>query len=155
MLAGALVGLAACSSGTSGLTTAALTSKKPADEPVERAIRAARTSAEAQTCGYNFDPAKLRTAYLAFETSQGAEAAARAEKTFDATRAMVSSKIGTAESYCNEDRTAAVKRDLTRFLAGDFALPAAKSEVDIGLFSSGTHGTFDREKIFDAAKRRD
>ena len=157
--------VSACSSGPPGLSTGSLLSGNkppPADDPADRAVLAAATSARAAKCGYNFDPAKLRTAYLAYESTQGGavEQLAKLEKTYDLTRGTVAARLGSSETYCSEDQTEAIKKDLTRNLAGDFALP--KKPVVANVTGSSWWGLpasrndeFNREKIFDpmAARR--
>src|SRR5690606_6788127 len=87
--------LVACSSGTPSLTTGALfggpKGKTPVDLATSRMLGVATTSARAAKCGYNYDPAKLRTAYLAYESTQGggADQIAKLEKGYDYTRASV------------------------------------------------------------------
>src|SRR5262249_19695587 len=76
LLAGA-AGLAACSSGASGLVTGATTvtaADAPGgitnENPLARPIGVAWTSARAKRCGFYFDAAKLRSSYLTFEARQ-------------------------------------------------------------------------------------
>ena len=131
-----IAGLAGCSSANSGVTTGSLLAgpaKKSADPVSERAFQVGSTSARAAKCGYNFDPAKLRMSYLAFESTQSGDAAAqaKAEKTFDTTRNLVASKIADPTEFCNEDQTAKIKADLTRHLAGDFNPPVKKDEGNL------------------------
>ncbi|MFM9938282.1 MAG: hypothetical protein ACKVP7_02150 [Hyphomicrobiaceae bacterium] len=152
--------LAACSGGSSGLTTGSLLpGSKPAvtDETTDRALMVATTSARAVKCGYNFDPARLRTAYLAHEASLGAapEVLVKAERSYDYTRDAVIKRIAQTEDFCDEVKTADIKRDLTRHLAGDFALPPKKAAPP-GNWWGGSGGSqdFDREKVFDPLKRK-
>ena len=115
---------------------------------------AGATSARAVRCGYNFDPARLRQAYIAYETAQGGtpDELAKAEKTFDYTRISLSAKIAKEEDFCSDAKTKEIKVALTKQLAGDFAAPPRKTEVQV---SSGWFGgsssvkPMDREKIFD------
>ncbi len=154
--------LAACSSGGSGLTTGSLLpgGAKPStsDEPTERAIMVATTSARAVKCGYHFDPARLRTSYLAHESSLGTppEGLVKVEKSYDFTRDAVIKRIAQAEDFCDENKTAEIKRDLTRQLAGDFALPPKKAAPPPSSWwgSSSSREALDREKVFDPMKRR-
>ena len=128
---GLVLALAGCSSASSGLTTGSLLpGAKPADPVSERALQVGATSARAAKCGYNFDPARLKAGYLAFESGQesAAAGAAKAEKVFDATRAAVAGKITDPSDYCTDDKTAEIKADLTRHLAGDFNPPKKKAE---------------------------
>lgn len=149
--------LVACSSGTPSLTTGTLfggaKTKPKADEPTRRMLSVATTSARAARCGYNFDPARLRTGYLAYESTQGggADQIAKLEKGYDYTRASVLQKLGPPDEYCTDDKTAEIKRELTRHLAGDYTAPPEKATLSV--FGSGSAPAFDREKIFDPLKR--
>ncbi len=129
---GLALALAGCSSASSGLTTGSLLpgTAKPADPVSERALQVGAISARAAKCGYNFDPTMLKANYLAFEAGQenAAGGAAKAEKIFDMTRSSVAGKIGDPSEYCTEDKTAEIKSDLTRHLAGDFSPPKKKAE---------------------------
>lgn len=130
---GLALALAACSSASSGLTTGSLLpgASKPADPVADRALQVGATSARAAKCGYNFDPAKLRSSYLAYEAGQEGAAAAKAEKLFDATRVSVGSKITDPSEYCSEDKTTEIKADLTRHLAGDFNPSKKKAQATL------------------------
>jgi hypothetical protein len=154
--------LTGCSGGSSGLTTGSLfgssEAKPVTDERTERALQVAATSARATKCGYNFDPAKLRQAYLTYETAQGAtpEQLAKVERAYDYTRTSISEKIGKAEDFCSEEKTKIIKADLTRHLTGDFSAPK-KTEVAVpsGWWTNPSNAEpLDREKIFDPLSRR-
>ena len=81
---------AGCSNGDGAMSTASI---MPPSSPAEvtkpdalsRPLAVAWTSARAKRCGFAFDPAELRTLYLAFEAKQGAadDAYARIEKAYD------------------------------------------------------------------------
>lgn len=156
------LGLAACSG--SGPTTGSLLgtaeAKKPAtDERTERALQVGATSARATRCGYNFDPAKLRQAYLAYENSQGGtpEQLAKLEKAYDFTRTSIAQKIAQEDDFCSDAKTKAIKTDLNRHLAGDFSPPPKKVYVEVpsGWFGTSTRTEpLDREKIFDPRAAR-
>ena len=157
-----LLGLSACSSDSAGLSTGSLfggggQSKTPTDERTERAILAGATSARAVRCGYNFDPARQRQAYLAYETAQGGtpDVIAKAEKTFDYTRTNLAGKIAKEEDFCSDAKTKEIKEALTKQLAGDFSTPPKKQEVQVssGWFANSTSQPLDREKVFDPLAR--
>jgi hypothetical protein len=156
------LGLTACGNG-GGVTTGSLfgsSQPKPVtDERAERALEAAATSARASRCGYNFDPARLRYAYLAYETAQGGtpEQVAKAEKVFDYTRSSLVEKIKKEEDFCSEEKTKDIKAGLTKKLAGDFSAAPKKvlAEVPSGWFSAPLRNEpIDREKIFDPGVSR-
>lgn len=162
VLVTAALGLTACGNG-GGVTTGSLfgsSQPKPVtDERTERALEVAATSARASRCGYNFDPARLRYAYLAYETAQGGtpEQVAKAEKVFDYTRASLAEKIAKEENFCTEAKTKEVKASLTKNLAGDFSATPKKvvAEVPTGWFSAPLRNEpIDREKIFDPGVSR-
>ena len=81
------VALAGCGSGSgSGLSTASVLGEAPASataenpgitksDPMARPVQVAWTSARAEKCGFSFDAARLKASYLAYEQSQGTDAA--------------------------------------------------------------------------------
>lgn len=155
--------LSACSGG-GGVTIGSLfgssaEAKKPVtDERTERALQVGAASARASKCGYNFDPVKLRQAYLAYETKQGGppDQLAKLEKVYDFTRTSIASKIAAEGNFCSDAKTKEIKADLTRHLAGDFSPPPKKAHVEIpsGWFGTGEgKEPLDREAIFDPLSR--
>ena len=148
------VTLAACSSGTSLLSTGSTTpanaaGPKPAT-PQERATHAGSTVGKAAGCGYNFDPARLRAGYLAWEGQQGTAPAdlAALEKVYDSTRSRAQAAISKPEEFCDEAQTEKIKRDLTKQLAGDFSAPVKPAEIPWWKSTSSGPGKLDRDKIF-------
>lgn len=141
--------LAACGGSSQGLTTGSLFGSKQADAvaaaaPVEtpsmRAAQVGAVSARAAKCGYNFDPTRLKSNYLAAEMSQGASAQdmARIEREYDTIRAKVAAAIAADPDFCSDAKTAVIKADLTRHLAGDFSQPASQRRViDERLLAAG------------------
>lgn len=143
--------LAGCSGSGSGLTTGSLVpgfKAPPPDQPTERAIMVAATSARATRCGYNFDPARLRAAYLAHEAGLGTsvEALAKVERSYDYTRDTIAKRVAENENFCDDEKTADIKRELTRHMAGDFTLPLKR--VAPATAAGGTQ-PMDRNRIFD------
>ncbi len=147
--------LSACS-GDSGVSTGSLLglskAPPPVDEPTERALHSASTSARAEKCGYNFNPGRLREAYLASEAAAGAspDQMAKLGQSYDFTRATVSKQISNAEEYCTDDRTRTVSAALTKQLAGDFKAPKKPPlPKSAGWWdTTGTQKPMDTEKIF-------
>jgi hypothetical protein len=138
--------LAACSGSNAGFLGGAAPAAADApgamsnEHPMARPIAVAWTSARAQRCGFYFDPAKLRTSYLAFETKQsGPEQLAKAEKTYDATVKSIRERVTEDPDYCSDAKSADIKKDLNRHLAGDFApnFPKAKVVESCGFFGCG------------------
>jgi hypothetical protein len=152
----AALALAACSS-SNALTTGALFGSggpaKPAEPKLvtatDRALHVATTSARATRCGYVFDPAAVRTAYLAFEAGQGgpADQLAKVEKSYDYTLGTVMKGVSGSEDYCTDEQTAVIKRDLNKVLAGDFAPPSKRPDVGWG-WGTPSSDKLDREKVF-------
>lgn len=147
------VAISACSSGSSGVSTGSLFGggKKQVDMPTERAMRVAATSARATQCGYNFDPTRLKTNYLAFETAQGAnpDQIAKLDRTFEYTKGSVSKRMADPDEYCNEEQTAKIKSDLTRHMAGDFALTQRTEASLLDSLSGGSSNQpWDKQKAF-------
>ncbi len=134
--------LSACSSASSGLSTgstalsntAAATPAAPVSDPTSRAFQVGSIAAKATKCGYNFDPAKLKANFLAAEVGAGATPAdiARITQIYDTSYNGVTKAVAGQADYCSDGKTAAIKADLTRHLAGDFTTtkppPAPKSD---------------------------
>jgi hypothetical protein len=134
-LALAMVLAGGCSGGNSasGISTASILDGKAGagsgevvnikpDDPAAKSVQVAWTAARAQKCGYNFDAARLKANYLAAEAREGAQQAQLAvfEKTYDSTFVNVGNNLKGDEGYCSERRTAAIKADLQRHLAGNY-----------------------------------
>jgi hypothetical protein len=165
--AGLLILTACTGSGGSGsgLSTASILGDAPPgasgdspgikkDDPMARPIQVAWTSARAQRCGFNFDPARLRANYLDAEQRGGVEPArlAQMQRVYDETFVKVRQTIDSGDSYCTDKKSAAIKGDLTRHLAGDYTpnFPADKSSGGL-LAASGdqtNHGRFDPKTIW-------
>jgi len=142
--------LSGCGSdnGASGISTASLLDGKSGtvsagngevaairnDDPSAKPVQVAWTSARAQRCGFNFDPAKLKANYLASEARAGAPPAQMAaiEKAYDSALVNVSANIKGDPNYCTEKKSATIKSDLQRHLAGDYApnLPQQKKVAE-------------------------
>jgi hypothetical protein len=145
MLAAAALA-AGCSGGASGLLggTAPAGADAPGsftdDNPAARPVAVAWTSARAQRCGFYFDPARLRSSYLAYEARQsGAEQAAKAEKAYDSTFRTIRERVAADPDYCSDGKSAEIKKDLTRHLAGDFTpnFPKTKTAETCWFFNCG------------------
>lgn len=97
------------------------------DDPLARPIQVAWTAARAQYCGFMFDAAKLKSDYLADESRRGADQnhMQKAVKAYDYTYESVSDSISEDASYCNKERLDAIRKDLKRYLSGDYA-PVAR-----------------------------
>jgi len=166
----AVAGLhAGCGSSASGLITGTAPAAADApgsltnENPLARPIAVAWTSARAHRCGFHFDATKLRASYLAYEARQsGADQLAKAEKSYDATFKVIRERVSANPEYCTDGKSAEIKADLQRHLAGDFApkLPQAKKVETCGFFGCGTTSSsdepWDSKKWWDdeAKKRR-
>ena len=158
--------LAACgNSASGGLTTGA--TPAPAnclplsnEDPLARPVAVAWTSARAQRCGFYFDPAKLRTSYLAYEAKQSnAEQLAKAEKSYDSTFKVIRDRVSSDPDYCTDKKGAEIKADLQRHLAGDFTpkLPQAKKVETCGMWgcaAGSPNEPFDAKKMYDELDRK-
>lgn len=157
-LVGLMPVLAGCGSG-GGLTTGTLLggASQPTPQatvapetPTDRAVHVGTTSARAQRCGYVFDAASVRQAYLASEQQAGLapDQLAKAEKSYDYTVASISKAIAGEEDYCSDERTGTIKRDLNQVLAGNFAAPVKRAVQTSNWWGTPTsNDKFDREKI--------
>jgi hypothetical protein len=97
------------------------------NDPLAKPMQVGWTSARASHCGFIFDPAQLRASYLASEMQAGKtpQEIAKLERAYDYTRESVTATIKDNLAYCNKERTSAIRRDLNRYLAGDFT-PSAR-----------------------------
>jgi hypothetical protein len=149
---------AGCGGGASGLTTGATSAEGPDggmsnDNPMARPISVAWTSARAKRCGFHFDPAKLRSSYLVYESQQGAvgDHLAKIQATYDSTFNTISAKIGGEADYCSDRKAAEIKADLQRHLSGDYRpnLPQAKAPQACSWFGCADVST-SSDKPFDS-----
>src|SRR5262245_39728297 len=159
MLAAAAV-LVGCSGGASGLLggeTAAADAPGAGlnnDDPAVRPVAVAWTAARAQRCGFYFDPGKLRSSYLVFEARQSSpEQLAKAEKSYDSTFKTIRERVAADPDYCSDGKSADIKKDLTRHLAGDFSpnCPKPKGAETCGWFgcnSARSDEPFDSKKFW-------
>jgi hypothetical protein len=99
----------------------------PPEDPLARPIQVGWTSARASHCGFVFNPDQLKADFLASEQRTGMppEQMQKIAKAYDYTRQSVLQTIKDDPSYCNKERTAAIRRDLNRYLAGDYS-PTAR-----------------------------
>jgi hypothetical protein len=158
---------AGCGSSAGGLSTASVGGDAPgvaSEDPLARPIQVAWTSARAQRCGFNFDTAKLRATYLSYESRQGAagEQLAKLQNSYDTTFKTISGRVSANPDYCTDKKSAEIKADLTRHLAGDYTpnLPKPKVETSCGgLFggpcdSGQTDEKFEAKKFYDELDKR-
>lgn len=127
---------------TGSLLGGSSTAKENRDpnDPVARAMGVAATSARALKCGYNFDPGKLKSQYLAYETAAAPTLGDKLSRVYDTSFAGVTKAIADKEKdedYCAPDRTARIKTALTRNLAGDYSPPPSEAPEDSGGIFSG------------------
>jgi|SRR5262245_56346269 hypothetical protein len=158
-------GLGAGCSGAGGLITGSTPAAADApgtlnnDDPSARPMAVAWTSARAQRCGFYFDAAKLRSSYLAFEAKQsGADQRAKAEKVYDSTFQTIRQRVGSEPDYCTDAKSADIKKDLSRHLAGDFRpdFPKPKVAESCGFFGCGgsSEEKFSSDKFWQDQERR-
>jgi hypothetical protein len=97
------------------------------DDPLARPMQVGWTSARASHCGFIFDPNQLRANYLAAEAQSGRtpDEMAKIARAYDYTRDSVAKSIRDNLAYCTPERVAAIRKDLNRYLAGDYT-PAAR-----------------------------
>jgi hypothetical protein len=107
-------------------------------DPTSRAFQVGTVAARAKKCGYNFDTDKLKASFLASEMGNGAVDAdvTRMTQIYDVAYNGVTKAIAADPQYCTEQKTASIKTDLSRHLAGDFTPSVVKkAPTDEGLFS--------------------
>jgi hypothetical protein len=130
-VAAALLALSACSTidQVRGNKEGASSEKEARDvasnDPLARPIQVGWTSARATHCGFIFDPDQLRSNYLASEAGATPEQMQKIVRAYDYTRESTLATIKDNLSYCNKERTAAIRSDLNRYLAGNYA-PSAR-----------------------------
>ncbi len=90
--------------------------------PTARALQVGATSARAAKCGFNFDPVRLKSQFMASETTIGTPVAdlGKVEKVYDVAVSGISRGVAEKQDYCTEAKTREIKEDLTRHLAGDY-----------------------------------
>jgi hypothetical protein len=171
LLLGTAAFQAGCGGSASGLTTGAVSADGPAsgisnEHPMARPISVAWTSARAKRCGFYFDPGKLRSSYLAYEAQHGAapDQVGKIQNTYDSTYDTISKRIGADADYCSDRKTADIKGDLQKVLAGDYTpnLPKPKADNSCGFFgcapsASSSDKPLDTKEFWkkqDEAKRR-
>ena len=110
-----------------GATTETEARNVTPQDPLARPIQVGWTSARASHCGFVFNPDQLRSNFMAAEVRAGAapEQMQKIEQAYDYTRESVLASIKDDLGYCNNERTAAIRRDLNRYLAGDYT-PSAR-----------------------------
>jgi hypothetical protein len=132
-VAAALLALSACSTidqvrgNKEGASSEKEARNVASSDPLARPIQVGWTSARATHCGFIFDPDQLRSNYLASEAQAGAtpEQMQKLVRAYDYTRESTLATIKDNLGYCNKERTAAIRSDLNRYLAGDYA-PSAR-----------------------------
>jgi hypothetical protein len=110
-----------------GATTDAQARYMSPEDPLARPTQVAWTSARASYCGFMFDPVKLKDDYMRDESRRGNNPyqLQRISEAYDYTLESVTDTIKDDPQYCNKERTDAIRADLRRYLAGDYA-PTAK-----------------------------
>lgn len=140
----ATVSLGGCGASLPSLSTGSLFGGKAAAKPViqndptSRAMEVGSTSARAIKCGYNFDPAKLKSQFLAAEAAANPDDTAKIAQVYDLTFNGISKALATkGADYCSKAKTDKIKEALNRHLAGDYTpSPPEPVEQDEGLFGS-------------------
>lgn len=134
---GLLTGSSAAADAPGGLTN---------ENPMARPIAVAWTAARAQRCGFHFDPGKLRASYLAYEATQSSgEQFGKAEKSYDSTFKVIRERASSDPDYCTDRKSAEIKADLQRHLAGDFRPNFPKSKVAESCWFACGDGSSERQ----------
>ena len=127
-----LAALAACGTmdsvrGKDGAKTEIEARSVAPQDPLARPIQVAWTSVRASHCGFVFDPDQLRANFMAAELRAGAtpDQMQKIERAYDYTVESVRGTIADNLAYCSKERTAAIRKDLNRYLAGDYT-PSAR-----------------------------
>ena len=139
-------GLGGCGASLPGTSTGSLFGggdSKPAaapvvqNDPAARALQVGTTSARAIKCGFNFDPVKLRTQFLATEAAASPADSGKLGQMYDTSASAVAKVVaGQGQEYCSPTKTAQIKQALNRHLAGDYTpTPPEPVEAEGGIFS--------------------
>jgi hypothetical protein len=159
LIATVLTGCSAASSLTTGSILGGPSKPTGADpgsvnDPTNRAFQVGTVSAKAIKCGFNFDPAKLKNNYLTYERTlaPGADLS-KVEKIYDVSFNGVTKAVAGEADYCSDEKTKAIKADLSRHLAGDYTSIMRPKETadDDGVFGNLFSG--DAAAPYDARKR--
>jgi hypothetical protein len=126
-------------------------------DPMARPVQVAWTAARAQRCGFFFDPAKLKANYINYESKQGGagDQLAKMQQVYDSTFRAISVKVSADAGYCTDKKSAEIKAELNRHLAGDFSpnLPKPAQANCGSLFdpcdSGATNEPFNGKKFLD------
>jgi hypothetical protein len=143
----AALALSGCGASLPGLTTGSLfggdsAPKAPqiTNDPTTRAMQVGSTAARAQKCGFNFDPVKLKTNFLAAETPAltNPADAGKLSQIYDTAFSGISKAVANqGEGYCTAQKTRTIKEALNRHLAGDYTpTPPEPQPEEEGLFGS-------------------
>jgi hypothetical protein len=159
LVAAALTGCSAAPSLTTGSILGGPEKPKAADpgsinDPTNRAFQVGTVSAKAIKCGFNFDPAKLKNNYLGYErTLAPGTDLAKVERIYDVSFNGIAKAVAGDSDFCSEEKTKAIKVDLSRHLAGDYT-PAIrpKAPEQDGVFDSIFAGDTSGQG-YDARKR--
>jgi hypothetical protein len=163
LVATALTGCSAASSLTTGSILGGPSKPTGVDpgsvnDPTNRAFQVGTVSAKAIKCGFNFDPAKLKNNYLTYErTLAPGTDLSKVERIYDVSFNGVAKAVAGEADYCSDEKTKAIKADLTRHLAGDYTPTMRPKETanDDGvfgnLFSGDAGASYDeRKRVEDA-----
>lgn len=112
--------LAGCSGSASMLLTDSLNAN---DQPLVRSNYAGWIAAGAKRCGFNRTPEMIKSAYIAFETKQGAtpQQVSKFSEAFDSAMKSAAREAESEPRYCNNKKLAEIKQAFQRQDADDFA----------------------------------
>lgn len=153
-LAGCGASLPGMSTGSlfGGSGTAPAAAPQASNDPTSRAMQVGTTAARALKCGFNFDPVKLKTQFMAAETPTltNPADAAKLSQIYDTSFNGISKAVaGQGEGYCTPQKTRTIKEALNRHLAGDYTPAPVVAQPDdslIGDLFSGETGSGERSK---------
>ena len=121
--------------GGSSSGAAAPAAPQVVNDPTARAMQVGTTSARAQKCGFNFDPVRLRTQFLAAEgpALTNPADAAKLSQIYDTSFNGLSKAVaGQGEDYCSASKTRKIKEALNRHLIGDYTPTPPEVVADEG-----------------------
>ena len=90
--------------------------------PASRVEHLAWNTAWAKSCGFYFDNAKMKSSYLAYESTAGttADQVAKLATTYDRLQGSLGAIAASQADQCNDRRLERIRSEINRYLAGDF-----------------------------------
>ena len=109
------------------------------DDPLSRALHVGANSARAVKCGFNFDPAALKSRFMSAQAAaiQDPLKMQKVNAAYDTGFNGVTKAVTNPKSYCTDHKTASIRTALQKNLAGDYSPPPRRVvKTDDSFFGS-------------------